>query len=101
MPSVELLKLIALALGLPLTAVLLAVALLVYPPARLLLGDVLKTFWFVGRWLRRAAIASEVEGSVNSFVNQYNQEATDLVLPHCRVEWVTADNHAQTTRLEP
>jgi small subunit ribosomal protein S1 len=96
MPSVELLTLIALAVGLPLTAVLLAVALLVYPQARLLLGDVLKLFWFAGSWVRKAAIASEVEGSLNSFVNSYNHEASDLVLPQCRVEWVTADNHAQT-----
>jgi small subunit ribosomal protein S1 len=96
MPTVELLKLLAVTLGLPLAAVLMAVALLMYPPARILLGDILKLFAFAGRWLRKAAIASEVEGSVNSFVNRYNQDASDLVLPQCRVEWVTADNYSCT-----
>ena len=96
MPSVELLTAIAAALGVPIAALLLAVALLAYPQARLLLGDLLKGFAFAGRWVRRSAIAAEVEGSLNSFVNKYNREAADAILPQCKVEWVNAENHAVT-----
>src|SRR4051812_31135256 len=96
MPSVDLITLIAATLGIGVAVVLASVALLAYPQARLLLSDVLKTFGFLGRFVRRIAIASEVEGSVNSFVKRYNSEAEDLVLPECRVEWVTSDNHSTT-----
>lgn len=96
MPSIELLTAIAAALGVPLAVLLLSVALLAYPQTRLLLGDLLKWLAFAGRWVRRSAIAAEVEGSLNSFVNKYNQEAASAILPQCKVEWVNAENHAVT-----
>lgn len=96
MPSVELLKLIAGLVGVPLLVVLAALLLLIYPQARLVLGDVLRLFGFVGRWARRASLAAEMEGSINTFTKEYNTTVSEAVLPECRVTWVTGENHAQT-----
>ena len=96
MPSVELLKLIAVTLGVPLIAVLTALFLLVYPQARAVLGDVIRAFGFMCRWVRRASLAAEMEGGINSFTKEFNPSAADEILPECRVRWVAGNNYAET-----
>lgn len=96
MPSVELLELIAKALGVSVAVVLLALVLLVYPQVRAVLGDMIRLFGFMGRWVRRASLAAEMEGSINSFTKDFNLNATDEILPECRVSWVNGDNYAKT-----
>ena len=96
MPTVELVRIIAGLLGVGMVSVLIAFALLLYPPARLLLSDILRVFGFLGRWARRASVATEMEASINGFTRGFNKDIDAALLPECTVTWVTGENHAQT-----
>src|SRR5271157_81720 len=96
MPTVELLKFIAGLLGVSVVAVLIAFALLIYSPARLLLSDILRAVGFLGRWARRASVATEMEAGINGFTRSFNKDIDAALLPECSVTWVTGENHAQT-----
>lgn len=94
MPTVELIKLIALLLGVSVPILILGMILpLMYPRLKLLISDVAGFVGFLGKWVRKTSLATEVEGAVNSFVKQYNSELITPFLPDCDVEWVTEGNH--------
>ncbi len=89
----ELLKLLVPYLGVSLVSVVLgALFLTLYPNAKTVFGDLLKTLGWVGKWLRRASVSSEIEGSLSLFARKYNGELTNPFLPECEIKWVTDEN---------
>ncbi len=64
-----------------------------YPSAKVLVGDFFRLFGVLGKWFRRKAVEAEVEGVVNSFARHLNSDVQADILPDCRVQWVSRENH--------
>lgn len=48
---------------------------------------------------RRFNVKWEIEGNINSFINNYNSELVYNILPGCQLEWITESN--QTNIMQP
>ena len=70
-----------------------------FPHLKLLVSFVLRWFGGVGKWVRRRALETEIEGAVNSFSKSFNRNYSFELMPECDVQWVTARN--QCTVLRP
>jgi ribosomal protein S1 len=63
-----------------------------FPNLKLLVSAVLTFFGGAGKWVRRRALETEIEGAVNSFSKSFNRNYSFDLLPECDVQWVTARN---------
>jgi ribosomal protein S1 len=89
----ELFKLLAQLVGVSLVSLVAGALLLtLYPNLKTLLGDVLRGLGWVAKWLRRASVGNQIEGTLSLFAKKYNGELTTPFLPECEVQWVTDQN---------
>jgi hypothetical protein len=70
-----------------------------FPHLKTFVSSVLSWFGGLGKWVRRRALETEIEGAVNSFSKSFNRHYSFELLPECDVQWVTADN--QRSVLKP
>ena len=69
--DLNLLKGIAAWLGVPVVLILAgAIIVTVYPQAKILIGDLLSLVGRTAKWIRRASLQSEIEGSLSLFCAQ-------------------------------
>jgi len=96
MSEMELVQWLCIFLGIPVgffvIVVAICVALFFYPKFKLVFGDLLRVFGGASKWIRRKSVALEFEGTINSFAEGFNSDATLPLLPQCSVEWVTGEN---------
>lgn len=71
---------------------LILLSLHIYPQFKLFVGDFLKYIGVASKWIRRKSVESELEGTINTFIKQYNSDLITPLLPQCGVEWVNAKN---------
>lgn len=73
--------------------VLIGIALIiVYPKLKILISDILKFFGFVGKWVRKKQIETDLEGAINSFTGDFAKHSSISLFPECRVQWVTENS---------
>ena len=88
--NLDLLKSIAAWLGLPVVLILAgAILVTVYPQAKILIGDLLSLAGWTAKWIRRASLQNEIEGSLSLFARNYNGDLATPLLPQVEVKWVT------------
>lgn len=66
--------------------------LIFYPKAKILVSDILRLFGWTGKFIRRKSVETEIEGSINSFIKDFNSQLQYPFFPDCEVEWITARN---------
>lgn len=64
----------------------------VWAKGKIVLGDILKFFGWVGSSVRKLSVKSEYEGTINSIIQDYNKNFENPILPNCKIEWVTPEN---------
>lgn len=64
----------------------------VWAKGKIVLGDILKFFGWVGGSVRKLSVKSEYEGTINSIIQDYNKNFENPILPNCKIEWVTSEN---------
>lgn len=75
--------------GIPVAFVLGICVVVQYPR---FVGACLRAFSYLGPWVKRKSLATELQGSVNAFVGHFNSNYDSSVLPECRIEWVNDKN---------
>ena len=69
-----------------------------FPQLKLVVSSFFAFFGGAGKWFRRKALETEVEGTMNSFSRAFNRNYSFDFLPECEVRWVTAENQASILR---
>lgn len=64
----------------------------VWAKGKIVLGDILKFFGWIGGNVRKLSVKSEYEGTINSIIRDYNKNFENPILPNCKIEWVTSEN---------
>lgn len=67
-----------------------------YSQIKIFFGDFLKVIGFLGKWFRKASVSSELEGTLNGVVNDFNKNFQSPILPNCKIQWVTTENIQNT-----
>lgn len=55
-------------------------------------SEILKVFGWTGKGVRKYSVEQEYQGTINSIIQDYNQNFEFPILPKCKIEWVTAEN---------
>src|SRR6266702_3441278 len=76
-----------------------ALWLITSPRFRLFVSDILNVLGFLGQWVRKKRVETEVEGTINCAVKNFNQGFSAPFIPGCKVRWVTEAD--QVCILEP
>ncbi len=76
------------------------IALIFYPRAKLIFSDILKTFGWASKWIRKRSVSLDIEGSINSFTHQFNSEVIEPFLPDCVIQWVSDSNQESVLELD-
>jgi len=85
--------------GLPLIiAIIVAYTLSHYSEIKLFISDVAKAFGWAGKRIRKISISSELEGTINGVINEFNKNFEQPILPNCKIQWVTGENHKNILR---
>lgn len=85
--------LIALLIGMPIIGVIIGVVLITfYPGLRTFVADILRLIGFISQAIRRKSIENEIEGSINSYVRNFNAELQNPLLFECTIKWVKPDD---------
>lgn len=86
-------KAIAIYFGLPVFFILLGMFLITqYPKIKIIISDILRFFGFLGKWVRKKSVETEIEGTINSFSKHFVSDTSIPLLPECTVQWVTEKN---------
>jgi ribosomal protein S1 len=86
-------KAIAIYFGLPVFFILLGMFLFTqYPKIKTIISDILRFFGFLGKWVRKKSVETEIEGTINSFSKHFVSDTSIPLLPECAVQWVTEKN---------
>lgn len=67
-----------------------------YSQIKIFLSDFLKVIGFLGKWFRKTSVSSELEGTLNGVVNDFNKNFQSPILPNCKIQWVTTENMQNT-----
>jgi len=70
----------------------------VWAKGKIILGDILKFLGWAGSSVRKLSVKSEYEGTINSIIQDYNQNFETSMLPKCKIEWVTSENQKTILR---
>lgn len=63
-----------------------------YSTVKLIVSDFLSWFGWLGKWIRKERVSSEVEGTLNGVINDFNKNFSLPLLPNCKIQWVTSEN---------
>jgi ribosomal protein S1 len=86
-------------IGVPvILAITIIYALSHYSEIKILISDILRFLGWVGKGVRKVSVTSELEGTLNGVINDFNKSFTDPMLPHCKIQWVTEGNHNNVLR---
>ena len=88
----RLLALIGPPLGLILGIFITLVVIKHYDKLRLLLSDILRTFGWLGKSIRRKSVETEYEGVINGVINEFNKNFETPILPNCEIQWINSEN---------
>ena len=80
------------------TATIIAYTLSHYSEIKFFASDVFRFFGFFGKWFRKVSVASELEGTLNGVIDDFNKSFSNPVLPNCRIQWVTPENQSSILR---
>ncbi len=69
-----------------------------YSEIKLFISDIAKTFAWAGRGIRKISVSSELEGTINGTINDFNKNFEQPILPNCKIQWVTGENHKNILR---
>lgn len=69
-----------------------------YSEIKLFISDIAKVFGWAGRGIRKISVSSELEGTINGAINDFNKNFEQPILPNCKIQWVTGENHKNILR---
>lgn len=64
----------------------------VWSKGKIVIADIASFFGWAGKGVRRYSVEQEYQGTINSIIQEYNQNFENPILPKCKIEWVTAEN---------
>ncbi|MDP9955978.1 ribosomal protein S1 [Epilithonimonas hungarica] len=64
----------------------------VWSKGKIVLADIAAFFGWIGKGVRKFSVEQEYQGTINSIIQNYNQNFESPILPKCKIEWVTAEN---------
>ena len=64
----------------------------VWSKGKIVLADITAFFGWAGKSVRKYSVEQEYQGTINSIIQDYNQNFENPILPKCKIEWVTAEN---------
>lgn len=64
----------------------------VWSKGKIVLADIVSFFGWAGKGVRKYSVEQEYQGTINSIIQDYNQNFENPILPKCKIEWVTAEN---------
>ena len=64
----------------------------VWSKGKIVLADIAAFFGWAGKGVRKYSVEQEYQGTINSIIQDYNQNFENPILPKCKIEWVTAEN---------
>lgn len=64
----------------------------VWSKGKIVLSDLAAFFGWAGKGVRKYSVEQEYQGTINSIIQDYNQNFENPILPRCKIEWVTAEN---------
>lgn len=64
----------------------------VWAKGKIVLADIAAFFGWAGKGVRKYSVEQEYQGTINSIIQDYNQNFENPILPKCKIEWVTAEN---------
>ncbi len=76
-----------------------AFVIILYPKAKLLVSDILRLIGWTSTFVRKKSVETEIEGSINTFIKDFNTQLQYPFLPDCEVQWITAGT--QKSLLKP
>jgi len=69
-----------------------------YSQIKLFISDFFRAIGWLGKGVRKVSVSSELEGTLNGVINHFNQNFSSPILPNCKIQWVTNDNHRNILR---
>ncbi len=63
---------------------------------KVIFADILKFFGWLSKGIRKKSVSSELEGTLNGMVKDFNNNFENPILPNCKIQWVTAENQKNT-----
>lgn len=69
-----------------------------YSQIKLIISDIARFIGWAGKGVRKLSVSSELEGTLNGVINHFNQSFSAPILPNCKIQWVTGDNHKNILR---
>lgn len=64
----------------------------VWSKGKIVLADIAAFFGWASKGVRKYSVEQEYQGTINSIIQDYNQNFENPILPKCKIEWVTAEN---------
>ncbi len=86
----------ALGIGSAVIVAVVVYALKNYSSLKIILSDIYRAFGFLGSWVRKESVSSEVEGTLNGVIDDFNNNFSTPILPNCKIQWVTPENQKNT-----
>jgi ribosomal protein S1 len=62
-----------------------------YRNIRAVIADILASFGFMGRWVRKKSVESRYENIINGAVDDYNANFEDSIISNCKINWVNKE----------
>ncbi len=62
-----------------------------YKNIRAFVADILASFGFLGKWVRKKSVESRYENIINGAVDVYNSNFEGKILSNCKINWVKDD----------
>ncbi len=63
-----------------------------YSELKIMISDILRAIGRLGKWVRKTSVSSEIEGTLNGVIDNFNENFETSILPNCKIEWVTSEN---------
>lgn len=64
----------------------------VWAKGKIVLSDIFRFIGWSHKSVRKLSVKSEYEGTVNSIIQDYNNNFETPILPRCKIEWATDNN---------
>lgn len=64
----------------------------IWSKGKIVLADIVAFFGWAGKRVRKYSVEQEYQGTINSIIQDYNQNFENPILPKCKIEWITAEN---------
>lgn len=62
-----------------------------YRNLRAVIADILASFGFLGKWVRKKSVETRYENIINGAVDSYNSNFEDKIISNCKINWVNEE----------